>query len=46
MEVRIAVAMLESIPDTPTFANTAVRAAKTADKSAQCSQVLKCLLPF
>jgi hypothetical protein len=39
MAVRIKVAKSESTPLMPTLAKTAVNAAKTADKTAQTSQV-------
>ncbi len=38
--MRIAVARLESMPATPTFASSAVAAAKTAESSAQTSQLI------
>src|ERR1700728_1996643 len=38
--VRIAVARFESMPDTPTLANNAVAAAKTAERTAQKIQVI------
>ena len=39
-EVRMAVARLESIPDTPTFARSAVAAAKIAESKAQKTHVM------
>jgi hypothetical protein len=39
--VRIAVARFESMPATPTLANSAVAAAKTAERTAQKTQVIE-----
>ena len=43
--VRIAVARLESTRSTPTLAKMAVIPAKTAERTAQVTQVMACLLP-